>query len=120
MAQNFQCQRCGSCCYSPRLHKGDIERIKKAGYKEEDFAFTDNFGNKYMKDNKGWCMFLKRNKKNCSCAIYDFRPKTCRLYPNGFEGFIGGDCKPKELEFDRYMRMKGSYTLLYLVGCFNL
>ena len=100
MLKNFKCNRCGECCRSPRLYKKDIERIKKKGYKEEEFVYADNFGNKYIKDKKGWCMFLDKNKKMGSCKIYGARPKICRLYPTRL---IKGSCKPEELEFDRYL-----------------
>jgi len=55
--KNFKCKRCGDCCYTPRLTKKDILRMKKAGLK--DFVFTDNFGVKYIKEKNGKCMFLK-------------------------------------------------------------
>ena len=103
MQHHFKCKRCGECCRSPRLYNKDIQRIKQAGY--TDFIFTDNFGNHYMKERDGWCMFLKRGKVS-SCKIYSYRPKTCRLYPNGFLGFVEGDCKPVELAFDKYLEKK--------------
>lgn len=99
MLKNFTCKRCGSCCHSPRLYKPDIERIKKLGYKEKDFIYTDNFGNNYIKDNKEWCMFLKRGKI-AECKIYKARPRICRQYPSEL---IYGSCKPVELNFDRYL-----------------
>lgn len=105
MLNNFVCKRCGECCRSPRLYNLDIERIKKSGYKEEDFIYTDNFRNNYMKDKNGWCIFLKRGKTT-SCKIYGARPKICRLYPAGFVGFVGGDCRPIELAFDKYLEKK--------------
>ena len=84
---------------SPRLYKQDIERIKNLGYKEEDFVYTDNFGNNYLKDKKGWCMFLKKGKIT-SCKIYGARPRICRLYPSELRK---GSCKPVELAFDRFL-----------------
>jgi len=97
MLKNHQCKRCGQCCHSPRLNKKDLERLEKAGYK--DFLYTDNFNNNYMKDEKGWCLFLKKGKLY-SCEIYNFRPKICRQYPSEL---VNGSCKPVELAFDNYL-----------------
>src|SRR3989339_270711 len=94
MLKNFKCKRCGECCRSPRLYRADIARIKKAGHKKEDFVYADNFGSNYIKDKKGWCIFLKKNKETNSCIIYEFRPKICRLYPTEL---INGSCKPEKL-----------------------
>jgi len=102
MLKNFVCKHCGSCCHSPRLYKLDIERIKKLGYKEEDFVYTDNLGNTYTKDKKGWCLFLKKGKTT-ECKIYKARPKICRQYPSQL---INGSCKPEELAFDKYLESK--------------
>jgi Fe-S-cluster containining protein len=98
--KNFKCKRCGSCCRSPRLYKKDIERINKAGHK--DFIYSDNFGNNYIKDKNGWCLFLKKGK-TASCKIYQARPKICRQYPSEL---VNGSCKPIELAFDRYLEKK--------------
>ena len=38
MMKNFKCKRCGSCCYTPRLYKEDIKRIKKAGYEVDKIS----------------------------------------------------------------------------------
>ncbi len=106
MPKNFTCKRCGECCRPPRLYKADIERIKKAGYKGEEFIYTDNFENNYIKDKNGWCIFLRKSKKKTSCKIYSARPRICRLYPARLVGFAGGDCRPVELAFDRYFERK--------------
>ncbi len=100
--KNFKCKRCGECCRPPRLYKQDIWRIKKQGYGEEDFIFTDNFGHNYIKDKKGWCMFLKKGKI-AECKIYKARPKICKQYPSEL---INGSCKPAELAFDGYLERK--------------
>ncbi len=114
MLKNFKCKKCGSCCRTPRLYKADVERIKKLGYKEEDFVYTDNFGNTYPKEKKGWCMFLDKplrgktrtNKcKTAECKIYSARPKICRQYPSEL---IDGDCKPVELAFDKFLEKKSN------------
>lgn len=102
MLKDFKCKRCGECCRTPRLNKKDIRRIKESGYKEEDFVYVDNLGNKYIKDKNGWCMFLKK-VKTASCKIYSVRPKICRLYPRELRD---GSCKPMELAFDRYLKRR--------------
>ena len=102
MLKNFKCKRCGSCCNPPRLYKPDIERIKKLNYKEEDFIYTDNLNNTYLKDKKEKCIFLKRGKTT-SCKIYSNRPKICRLYPSEL---ANGSCKPVELAFDKYLKKR--------------
>ena len=103
--KTFQCDRyCGECCKKllVRVSKQDIERIKKLGYKEEHFLLEDPFnimkikdfqdtGNlrfprekKFFlkKDEKGWCVFLKKSKDGkYSCSIHENRPKICRQYP---------------------------------------
>jgi Fe-S-cluster containining protein len=103
MLKNFKCKRCGLCCNPPRLYKPDIERIKKLGYKEEDFLYIDNFKNNYLKDKKGKCIFLKKGKKTASCIIYQNRPRICRLYPTKL---INRRCKPIELAFDKFIEKR--------------
>jgi len=100
MLKNFKCKQCGKCCSPPRLYKLDIERIEKAGHK--DFTYTDNLNNNYLKDKKGWCMFLQKKNKS-SCKIYKDRPKICRQYPSELRN---NSCKPEELAFDKYIRKK--------------
>ena len=98
----WKCNRCGDCCNPPRLFSNDIKRIKKLGFKEKDFVYTDNLGNTYMKDGGGWCVFLIKSKPS-SCRIYEARPETCRLYPTEL---INGSCKPEKLAFDDYLEKK--------------
>lgn len=102
MAKGFKCTRCGECCHSPRLSKKDIERIRKSGYKEEDFVYIDEIENMYIRDENDWCMFLNKGKA-ASCKIYEARPKICRLYPSEL---INESCKPEKLAFDAYMEKK--------------
>ena len=96
MIQNFRCKRCGKCCRSPRLSKADIRKIKRAGYKEEDFV--ENFPLAgYIKEKNGWCVVLAKGKK-VFCRIYEARPKICRLYPSEL---INGSCKPETFASDK-------------------
>jgi len=96
MLKNFRCKRCGECCRSPRLSKTDIKGIKKGGYNEEEFVENFPMGN-YIKENKGWCIFLVKEKK-AFCKIYKARPSICRQYPSEL---INGSCKPEKLASDR-------------------
>jgi len=91
----FKCKRCATFCCKlggPNLTKGDIERIKRAGYKAESFVgpvqkrryerMVTPYGSLRNKKD-GSCLFLKFNNEKCcyECAIYDMRPVLCRLYP---------------------------------------
>lgn len=96
MLKNFKCKRCGKCCRSPRLSKADIKRIKKAGYKKEDFLESFPVG-KYIKEKNGWCIFLTRGKR-AFCNVYNARPEICKLYPSEL---INGNCKPEKLASDK-------------------
>ena len=85
--ENFKCDRyCGECCKKliVRVSREDIKKIKKLGYKEEEFLEKDIFySNKTnLKKNKEGCIFLKKNKDGkYTCKIRNDRPKTCREYP---------------------------------------
>ena len=95
----FRCRRCAVFCCKlggPILTKSDMERVKLAGHRLEDFLKTTldpkfkglptMVGN--LKNNKdGSCIFLKSSPRRgvYECPIYDFRPARCRLYPFDFE-----------------------------------
>ena len=94
--KNFKCDRyCGECCKKMivRVSKKDIERIKKLGYKEEDFVVQDIFNpnrKNLQKKKNGWCIFLKKdNNRKYWCSIHKSRPKICRDYP-----FFGKNPEP--------------------------
>lgn len=60
--KNLKCNNCGYCCtLLLNLTERDIERIKKAGYKEGDFI-EDHLGRKYMKLIDHKCFFLGKKK----------------------------------------------------------
>jgi len=96
MVKKFRCRRCGECCRSPRLTKSDINRIKKLGYKEEEFTESFPIGN-YVKEKNSWCMFIKKGRQ-AFCKIYNARPSICWQYPSEL---INGSCKPEKLASDR-------------------
>ena len=73
---------CSKCCRDTEmpLFPEDIERLKKAGYKLEEFAVFDrNAKIRRLKNVNGHCYFL--DPKTGRCKIYDIRPIGCRLYP---------------------------------------
>lgn len=80
--KNLKCNRCGHCCtLLLNLTDNDIERIKKLGYKEEEFI-EEQLGMKYMKLIDHKCFFLRKNNKGYYCEIYKDRPNICRIYPS--------------------------------------
>jgi len=84
----FKCKHCATfCCQlgGPTLSLKDVERLKKAGYKEIEF-FNGAHGSLKNKAD-GSCIFLQLDKERqfCECSVYDSRPALCRLYPFHFE-----------------------------------
>jgi len=84
----FKCKRCAIFCCKlggPTLSLKDVERLKKAGYKEAEFLDDAHAGLKNKAD--GSCIFLQLDKKRhfYECSVYDSRPALCRLYPFHFE-----------------------------------
>jgi len=84
----FKCKRCATFCCKlggPTLSLKDVERLKKAGYKEVEF-FDGAHGSLKSKAD-GSCVFLQLNKERhfSECSVYDSRPALCRLYPFHFE-----------------------------------
>ena len=69
------------------LTPSDIERIRKLGYRINEFAFFDG---KYwrLKNVDGRCFFLNSNGL---CSIYENRPLGCRAYPIIF---VDNKCVP--------------------------
>lgn len=93
----FKCTRCATfCCQlgGPKLTKGDVERIKKAGYRENLFLEPANkseslsaMRSSLKNGEDGSCVFLTSDPEHrrYECSIYDFRPVLCRLYPFNFD-----------------------------------
>ena len=74
--RRFKCLRCGNCCkLLVKPSKEEIEKIKKAGYKD----FLDKKG--YLKKVNGSCLFLKINKGLNYCSIQNIKPKICNDFP---------------------------------------
>ncbi|PVX26880.1 MAG: hypothetical protein CW691_00065 [Candidatus Bathyarchaeum sp.] len=94
----FKCKRCAALCCKlggPPLTRKDVEQIKKAGYRVNDFLEPINRNVKVLPQTcgtlktraDGSCIFLQSDneQKQFTCSIYDFRPALCRLYPFSFE-----------------------------------
>jgi Fe-S-cluster containining protein len=80
----FKCKRCGFCCtLLPRVTEADIRRIAKAGYGRDYFLERGMQGSLRMRMPRGKCIFLKKWRgRKYRCAIYESRPKVCRIYPS--------------------------------------
>ncbi|MFC1768496.1 YkgJ family cysteine cluster protein [Nanoarchaeota archaeon] len=91
--KNFKCDRkCGECCkkLSVIITKRETNKLEKLGY--SDFVEAD-LGTKgfVLRRNSRGCVFLKKERNNYICKIYDHRPRICKIYP-----FFGNPttCKP--------------------------
>ncbi|MHA1203934.1 MAG: YkgJ family cysteine cluster protein [Candidatus Heimdallarchaeaceae archaeon] len=97
----FYCKyssQCFECCKETEmvLSNEDILRIKKLGYKIQEFALYED-GFYILKNKNGYCVFLKNGK----CSIYKNRPEGCKYYPLIFDVesnsvIIDKDCPKKE------------------------
>ncbi len=87
------CKRCGKCCmsaYVPATHEG-MERWKREDKKEILRAMEHSkalwAGDIVVSSEEGGilfnCPFLRFEENDCSCAIYDDRPKICRRFKPG-------------------------------------
>ena len=82
--ETFECNRyCGECCKKliVRVTKGDIERIRKLGYEDEDFVDRD--------------------------LVYRNRPKACEQYPFFAKNLVGS-CLPKKMYPSAFVSFTGS------------
>lgn len=85
--RKFKCIRCGKCCsFRINLPKEDIERIRKAGYK--DFLEKNN----RLKKVNGYCIFMNLDNGITSCKLENSaKPKICRNFPY-INGCFGRQC----------------------------
>ena len=89
----FKCKRCAVFCCKlggPVLCLKDVERLRKAGYKEAEFLDAAHGSLKNKAD--GSCVFLQLDKERrvSECSVYDYRPILCRLYPFHLEKISPG------------------------------
>ncbi|MEM0053046.1 MAG: YkgJ family cysteine cluster protein [Nitrososphaeria archaeon] len=77
----MKCIKCGNCCKftQMQLTNDDIRKIKKLGFKEDQFIKIDKYGFAKLKNRNGYCVFYDTVKKECK--IYENRPRGCILYP---------------------------------------
>lgn len=75
---NFNCIRCGLCCApSVTPTEKDVRRIEKHLGKSREFFLENNS----LKKVNGYCMFLKNERGENICSIYNARPSICRRWP---------------------------------------
>jgi len=74
------CVCCGLCCKNVDmpLTLVDVGRLKKLGYRVDDFAVKVS-GKLKLKNVDGYCFFYDKERKKC--RVYRFRPEGCRIYP---------------------------------------
>jgi Fe-S-cluster containining protein len=87
---NFECQKCGSCCYHPSaINPKELSRAANyLGISNAEFfhKYTEMhedslYGWKVkFKEKNGHCVFLEKNDK-ASCMIYPVRTRQCRGKP---------------------------------------
>ncbi len=92
----WRCLRCGRCCrMNVILKQKDIERLKEAGYREEDFV-ERKCGIAFLKKKSdGDCVFLDQHEDEngnrwTECTVYSLRPDIGRRYPEFKWWFIRG------------------------------
>lgn len=76
--RKFKCLRCGKCRkLRVVLPNEDIEKIKKAGYK--DFLIGNS---RVLKKVNGNCIFIKTKNGITSCTLENkAKPALCKRYP---------------------------------------
>lgn len=94
--EKFRCRNCGYCCtLLVLLSEGEIDRIKKLGYEENEFVGTDGRGRKRLRMKSYYCYFMGLHKGESFCRIYEARPKICRDFP--FFKNHTAECMPPRL-----------------------
>jgi Fe-S-cluster containining protein len=122
-AVDYDCQSCGACCVPTydvesyvHLLQEDVDRLDAAGQLEDLAVQTNRYGPIRYED-PHWALLTKTQTqpeaeytvckalsgpvgKDCSCSIYDSRPKACidfqpgSLYCQAAREEIGLDRKP--------------------------
>ena len=70
----FHCQRCGECCGPVLVSVEEWETIAAFCW-VEGIEPVDYWAYQAVPD----CPFLRHGDDGCSCAIYEVRPRVCRL-----------------------------------------
>jgi len=80
------------------LTKKDVVRIRKKGYKTDEFTYEKD-GELHLRNRMKKCFFLKEGR----CSIYEDRPEGCRIYPLIYDSdsrkFITDELCPHRSEF---------------------
>lgn len=86
----FECTQCGNCCSGDPGYiwatKAEIRRIAEFlgldnGWLDKRRLRRVGFRYSLTENPNGDCIFLERNGKKPSCAIYPMRPLQCRTWP---------------------------------------
>lgn len=86
----FDCRQSGNCCSGAPgyvwVTKAEIRRIAEFLGKADGRLDPAQFRRVVLRfslteERNGDCVFLRRNGKRASCAIYPVRPKQCRTWP---------------------------------------
>ncbi len=91
----LDCQRCGACCCNPRENEAegfrfyvevqeDSRLLRKDDWRKK-YVVLDEAGAPHLRlDPSGRCAALRGPLgKSVSCAVYDARPRGCRLVEKG-------------------------------------
>ena len=92
---------CNKCCLETEmpLTKKDVVRIRKKGYKTDEFVIEKD-GELHLRNRMKKCFFLKEGR----CSIYEDRPEGCRIYPLIYDSdlrkFVNDELCPNRSEFN--------------------
>jgi len=118
-----RCTGCGECCKQTEmlLSTGDVARLRKLGYRPNEFTVTGPDGLTRLRNLDGWCCFYDRQA--AKCRVYDHRPVGCSTYPVIFsreEGVVLDELCPerdtvsrKELEAQGRIVVQHLTTILH-------
>ncbi|MBO3768851.1 MAG: YkgJ family cysteine cluster protein [Thermoproteota archaeon] len=73
----FKCRLCGQkcCCLNPEINEDELEKIRRIYPSFKPYVSPE--GRMLLLGEKGYCPFLK----NGLCAIHEYKPIACQLYP---------------------------------------
>ena len=110
------CLSCSACCKETEmiLTPSDIRRLEALGYRREEFAELRE-GFYRLRNVKGRCYFLRGGR----CAVYEYRPIGCSMYPIVINVGTGGveldeECPIAGETTDRELELARRYAKLVL------
>ena len=96
MSVEFDCQKCGACCCNPAENRAEgfrdyveiakSEKLAKKPRHLSRYAVTNDAGVLHLKligEEERCAALLGSLGKRVTCAIYDLRPRGCRLVEAG-------------------------------------